>query len=392
MEFHPVADLFPMMSDDERADLERDVCENGLREPIWTHDGKIVDGRNRYLACKAVGVTPRFREWSGEGSLVAFVWSLNATRRHLTQSQKAVVALAVLPMLEEEARERKLATLKQGDAAPVPAQMPERESGESREKAAELVGVSPRYVSEAKRIEKEAPELLDAIRSGSKTITQARREITTKAREERKRPAEVWDTTKLVLHHGDMGDVDAGVVDCIITDPPYPGEHLESWDALGAFAARHLRDGGSMLAMSGQFHLPEVIARLSAHGLRYHWTLAYLTPGGQAVQVWPRKVNTFWKPVIWFTKGEYDGPWVGDVTRSNVNDNDKRFHHWGQSLSGMIDLVSRVTAPGDTVCDPCCGGGATLAAALHLGRSAIGVDVDATAIETCRSRFGLVAA
>ncbi len=29
--------------------------------------------------------------------------------------------------------------------------------------------------------------------------------------------------------------------------------------------------------------------------MTYHWTVAYLTPGGQAVQLWDRKVNAFWK-------------------------------------------------------------------------------------------------
>jgi hypothetical protein len=25
------------------------------------------------------------------------------------------------------------------------------------------------------------------------------------------------------------------------------------------------------------------------------------------------------KPLLWFVKGEYTGPWIGDVTRSDVN-------------------------------------------------------------------------
>jgi hypothetical protein len=39
--------------------------------------------------------------------------------------------------------------------------------------------------------------------------------------------------------------------------------------------------------------------------LEYLWTMAYLTPGGQATQVFPRKVNTFWKPILIYCKGAY---------------------------------------------------------------------------------------
>lgn len=63
-----------------------------------------------------------------------------------------------------------------------------------------------------------------------------------------------------------------------------------------------------------------------------------------------------WKPVLWYVKGEYDGKWLGDVARSNVSDNDKRFHHWGQSERGMADLFDRVANQGDVILDPFLGG------------------------------------
>lgn len=171
-------------------------------------------------------------------------------------------------------------------------------------------------------------------------------------------------------------DLKPGSVDWIITDPPYPKEFLPVYDDLARIAMHVLKPGGSLLCMTGHSWLPEVISLLGKH-LTYHWTLAYLTPGGQAVQIFPRRVNTFWKPVLWFVKGGYAGSWVGDVTRSDPNDNDKRFHHWGQSESGMADLMSRFVQPGDTVLDPFMGGGTTGSVALALGSSFVGFDSDA---------------
>ncbi len=103
--------------------------------------------------------------------------------------------------------------------------------------------------------------------------------------------------------------------------------------------------------------------------------------------MWARKVNSFWKPVLWFTKGDYEGKWLGDVAKSEPNDNDKRFHHWGQSESGMLDLVRRCTEPADTVLDPFCGGGATGVAAVALNRLFIGSDIDADHLATTRQRL-----
>lgn len=179
-------------------------------------------------------------------------------------------------------------------------------------------------------------------------------------------------------------------IDVIVTDPPYPQEYLPLFSVLSHLAERVLKPGGSLFVMSGQSYLPEVICRLSER-MRYHWVLSYLTPGGQATQLWKRNVNTFWKPVLWFVKDKYDGKWLGDVSGSKTNDNDKRFHGWGQSESGMIDLVQRCTEPGQTILDPFCGGGATGVAALLTERHFIGSDRDAACIETCRGRLSEIA-
>lgn len=191
--------------------------------------------------------------------------------------------------------------------------------------------------------------------------------------------------------HGDMREVMAamepGSIDVIITDPPYPREYIPLYGDLARLAAHVLKPGGSLLAMAGQSYIPDLLALMTPH-LRYHWLLSYLTPGGQSPQIWPRKINTFWKPVLWFVNGEYAGDWHGDVIKSAVNDNDKRFHHWGQSESGMGALVEKFTAPSDVILDPFCGGGVTGKVALDLGRGFIGIDTDTAHIATSMRRMG----
>lgn len=89
---HQVAAMFPPMSADEFAGLVADIREHGQREPIILHEGAVIDGRNRYLACQEIGIEPRTVEWDGEGSVEAFVVSKNLHRRHLNESQRAMIA------------------------------------------------------------------------------------------------------------------------------------------------------------------------------------------------------------------------------------------------------------------------------------------------------------
>jgi ParB-like chromosome segregation protein Spo0J len=148
MKFHPVANIFPMMSESEFKELKDDIHKNGLIEPIWTFKGKIIDGRNRFLACKEVGVEPLFIEWiSNNGtSVVDFVISLNLKRRHLNQSQRAMSAVDALPYYEEQAHKRKLSTLKKGNNAPDRELMPTQKNGISWDTVFKLFGVSGRYL------------------------------------------------------------------------------------------------------------------------------------------------------------------------------------------------------------------------------------------------------
>jgi len=108
MKYHPAADIFPLLPDAELAELAADIAANGLREPIVVSPDGILDGRNRYRACVMAGVVPRFESYQGSDPL-AYVVSMNLHRRHLTPTQRAMVAVDMLPLLEQQAKERMLA-------------------------------------------------------------------------------------------------------------------------------------------------------------------------------------------------------------------------------------------------------------------------------------------
>jgi len=169
LEFHPVASIFPLLAGDDFRALVEDIHQNGQLEPIWTYEGTIIDGRNRYMACRSLGIEATAREWNGNGSLIGFVVSMNLRRRHLTSSQRAAIAVDMLPMLEAEARDRML-TGKPND----PSQF--IDEGRATEHAADLLGTNRQYVSDAKRLKQEAPEVYERVRTGELSIPEANRQ------------------------------------------------------------------------------------------------------------------------------------------------------------------------------------------------------------------------
>jgi len=240
----------------------------------------------------------------------------------------------------------------------------------------------------------EQDEMLDTAVAEKWSTRQLREAV-----QERKRAAEIEArlgrlppqvTERYQLIHTTVEEAVAHIVaesvDTILTDPPYAREHLEVYRSLSKLAAHALKPGGWAFFMVGQSYV-DLIMPMLAEYLTYCWIVAYLTPGGQSAQLWDRHVNTFWKPILWYVKGGFTGPWAGDVAQSAANDNDKRFHAHGQSLSGMGDVVEKYTNIGEVVYDPCVGGGTTAVACISRNRRFIGSDQDESAIKATLVRL-----
>jgi len=158
--FHPLALLFPTIGADELSELTADIKAHGLREPITVMpepDGRILDGRHRYLACERAGIAPHFRTFDGDDP-VAYVISANLRRRHLKESQRAMIAA-------------RLANLEEG-RPPATAQ----DYAVSQGQAAAMLGVSRRSVQSAKVVRDQgAPELVEAVEQGHVSVNVASR-------------------------------------------------------------------------------------------------------------------------------------------------------------------------------------------------------------------------
>ena len=95
---HPAARLFPLLQGREFDELLHDIVVNGLREPVFVRGLEIVDGRNRLRAARKAGVPVRFEELADDVDVYAFVASANLYRRHLTTSQRAMIAVRLVEL------------------------------------------------------------------------------------------------------------------------------------------------------------------------------------------------------------------------------------------------------------------------------------------------------
>lgn len=169
MEWHKAAELLPLMAPHELEQLAEDIKTHGLRAPIVLLGGAILDGRNRHRACQLAGVEPKFVYANlGEiGDPFVYVASLNLHRRHLNESQRALVGARLKEHFAEQARER------QGTRTDLLANLPGG-SRNARDDAAALVNVSPRSVESAARVlERGAPELVEAVDRGEVAVSAA---------------------------------------------------------------------------------------------------------------------------------------------------------------------------------------------------------------------------
>ena len=139
MTVHPVAELFPLLSDEEMQALADDIREHGLLQPlVQDYAGQLIDGRNRLRACELAGVEPRFVTYEGDDP-ASYALSVNLRRRDMSRGAKSMVSAKARRLLGKQ----------------------------TMREAARLVGVSPSDLAYAETVLDWAPELANAVVRGA---------------------------------------------------------------------------------------------------------------------------------------------------------------------------------------------------------------------------------
>lgn len=265
MEFHEVANIFPLLIGTEYISLREDIRLNGLIEPIITLNGKILDGRNRYTACLDLGIEPSYEGYKGVQNPLSYVISKNLHRRHLNETQRGIVASKIANMAE--GRPSNTVSI---DTV-------------SMDNAAKMLNVGRATVARVKAIEKKAPELLPKMESGEMSVNKATQEM-------RKRDV----IANLESIKSQEAKEFEGVYDVIVIDPPWDMQKIEREERSNQVAFEYptmteeelceldipVADDCHIWLWTTQKYFPMAFRLLEKWGLKYVCTFVWHKPGG----------------------------------------------------------------------------------------------------------------
>ena len=419
MKSHPAAEIFPMMSDTDIEALAVDIVAHGQKEPIVTWQGMILDGRNRYQACTISGIEPITVEWDGIGDPIKYVLSLNLHRRHLSESQRSMIAA-------------KIATLKKGDNQHTPI------GGTSQTDAAITLNVSDRSVQRAQQvIEQGTPAMISAVEQGIIPVSQAatlahlpaakqdeaikltkeqriqvakeviaERKDKNKAKLENAKALHAERTTEAVKqdppivslesYESFLSKIAPKSVDMLFTDPPFSTEYATP-ELFAEFVKSWLPIALSKVKDTGRAYI-----FIGGYPQELHTYLSVAMP--EQVLIWEYK-NTFaLNPKKTYKQNYqaclyYQGSQAPDLNCTmafeqwavqEINAPDgrigDRYHTWQKPLDLAERFVRHATEIGSTVIDPFCCTGTFLLAASKFGRKASGCDIDPEALKIAIER------
>jgi hypothetical protein len=159
---HDLCKIMPPHTDKEFKELVEDIAKNKLQTPIITYEGKILDGRGRYNACVIIakqGIETGFKTTPYTGpDPRRYVVSANIKRRHLNESQRALIAAQLATFTH--GGDRTKASI---DAL-------------TQKAAAELLNVSEPSVERASKVIKNGvPALVEAVKAGKLRVSAVER-------------------------------------------------------------------------------------------------------------------------------------------------------------------------------------------------------------------------
>ena len=166
--------LIPPLSNEEFKQLERNILEEGIREPLITWNGILIDGHNRYRIAQEHDINYETLEKEFDNINRVKEWMINNQfgRRNLSNYQRSVLALQLEDVFREKAKEKQKES---GGAVP---QISAKPPVETRQEIAKVANVSHDTIAKVKKIEAAAtPEVKARLNTGTMSINEAYKEI-----------------------------------------------------------------------------------------------------------------------------------------------------------------------------------------------------------------------
>ena len=383
--------LIPPLTADEYAQLEENIVEDGCRDPLVLWGDVLIDGHNRWGICARHGIhfNTVQMDFAGRDEAKAWIIKNQFGRRNLLPYVRSVLALKLKPLMAEKAKER------QGTRTDLDNIPPMLAGSETRDKLAEIAGVSHGTIAKVERIEAQASEeIKEQLRTGEISINQAYKAVKLDEKKEQIKAAErsiadqAKEGYKPVLDVGDMVLCTREPYDLLLTDPPYSTDVGN----IDSFVERWLYDTLELMKPTGAGYVfigayPEEIRAYLNAEIPNHVEL-------EQVLIWTYK-NTLGQNPKDHYKQNYqaclyyrgkDAPdldcpltteqWAVQEINAPDGRQGDRYHPWQKPMEIAERFIRHSSKPGDLVYDPYAGTGTFLLAASKLGRRAYGCEID----------------
>lgn len=372
--------------------LEKSITQlNCLLHPIVVEQldngkFKLIAGKRRILACKNLG-------WSKVPINSVRIPLSQAGELHENGVRKDFTGSEIVAISEYIEKTRIGHRPKKGEAGPP---LPKGKTGDLVQ---EITGVSRNTVTRMKTIvdaAKENPKkygkFVQDLDNGTippkKLFREVKKLKEITAKKEALKKVQVKLPKSVKLFNGDFRDnkILKNSVSLMITDPDYTNYNIQVYADLAKQAMQVLKDGGSILCYCGHYILREVMNAMVEQGLNFHWLIPVLHSGPSSL-MFSKKIMVGYKPLLWFTKGKYDGRHVKDVIKSEFQG--KELHEWAQSTIESDYYIKHMTEENEIVYDPCMGQGTFGISAAKLKRQFIGSDINSEHYNTAKKLITL---
>jgi N6-adenosine-specific RNA methylase IME4 len=169
--------LIPPLSNEEFKQLERNILEEGIREPLITWNGILIDGHNRYRIAQEHDMNYETLEKEFENIFLVKVWMIynQFGRRNLSNYQRSVLALQLEDVFREKAKENQAIQFKGSSLIQISEEV---KPIVSIKEVAKIANVSHDTIAKVKKIEANATSEVKArLNTGTMSINEAYKEI-----------------------------------------------------------------------------------------------------------------------------------------------------------------------------------------------------------------------
>jgi N6-adenosine-specific RNA methylase IME4/ParB-like chromosome segregation protein Spo0J len=285
--------LIPPLSNEEFKQLERNILEEGIREPLITWNGILIDGHNRYRIAQEHDMNYETLEKEFEDLNAVKIWMVNNQlgRRNLQDFVRGELFSVIEDILKQKGKEKQLLTLNKGLETPVLSTIDKTEHN-TRNIISDKLGWSTGKKAMFDIVRTKAPEeVKEKLRTGEVSINQAYKEI--KKEEKKVERVELIQKQIEDIEEGLLPDL-IGLFDVVSVDPPWPYEgeskNLTSYDSLGRRVANPypemsieqiknielpLMDNSVVLLWTTHKFLPDAFEILKEWNLDYKATLVW---------------------------------------------------------------------------------------------------------------------